>query len=162
VTVPKGQKLQPTSVVLRHATTLQKHRRDFRWVRRADDRPTHALILLLEYPLTYLYYYRWVRQANNHTEACRLPDIPLKKPFLGGNCLQPIIWLGLVRDNLALPTHSPILLLEYCLTYLPVPAFLWLRQNLTDSGNGVYEAYPPEPLINGHWTGYFIELIFPR
>ena len=67
VTIPTDQPLQPTSVVLRHAATLQSKRRDF----------------------------RWVRQANNHTEACNLPDVPLKKPFLGGNCLQPIVWLGI-------------------------------------------------------------------
>jgi hypothetical protein len=61
-------------VLLRHASTLQDKRRDF----------------------------RWVRQANNHTEACKLPDIPLKKPFLGGNCLQ----VGLSNSRSLPLTHS--------------------------------------------------------
>ena len=38
--------------------------------------------------------FRWVRQANNFTQACKWPFIPLKKPLFGGNCIQPIIWYG--------------------------------------------------------------------
>ena len=47
-----GPQLLQNNPELRHASTLQSKRRDF----------------------------RWVRQANNHTEACNLPDVPLKKP----------------------------------------------------------------------------------
>jgi PhoPQ-activated pathogenicity-related protein len=71
-------------VVLRHGQTLQSTRRDFRWVRKAD----------------------------NDTGACTLPDIPLKKPLFGGNCIQPITWWGktLHRDAdgyyRALPPHA--------------------------------------------------------
>jgi PhoPQ-activated pathogenicity-related protein len=64
VTIPEG--MAHGKVVLRHAQTMQDVRRDF----------------------------RWVRQANNHTQACKWPFIPLKKPLFGGNCIQPIIWLG--------------------------------------------------------------------
>lgn len=56
--VPHGK------VRLRHAETMQDVRRDF----------------------------RWVRQANNNTQPCKLPFIPLPSPIFGGNCLQPIIW----------------------------------------------------------------------
>ena len=62
VTVPRSR--PPSKVVLYHAETLQSERRDF----------------------------RWVRLANNQTGLCKLPDIPLPKPLFGGNCLQPIIW----------------------------------------------------------------------
>jgi PhoPQ-activated pathogenicity-related protein len=34
--------------------------------------------------------FRWVRLANNQSGACKLPDIPLPKPIFGGNCQQPI------------------------------------------------------------------------
>ena len=64
VTIPEG--VEHGKVVLRHAETLQTVRRDF----------------------------RWVRQANNNTQPCKWPFIPLKKPLFGGNCVQPIIWLG--------------------------------------------------------------------
>lgn len=61
VTITEGV---PKSVRLWQAHTLQDKRRDF----------------------------RWVRLANNDTEPCRLPDIPLPKPVFGGNCIQPILW----------------------------------------------------------------------
>jgi len=64
VTIPEG--IEHGKVVLRHAMTLQNKRRDF----------------------------RWVRLANEDTGNCTLPDIPMKKPIEGGNCIQPIIWLG--------------------------------------------------------------------
>lgn len=54
----------PDKVVLRYSHTLQQQRRDF----------------------------RWVRLANNDTGMCTLPDVKLPKPMFGGNCLQPIIW----------------------------------------------------------------------
>jgi hypothetical protein len=57
---------KPEKVVLRHARTLSKTRRDFRWVRLANA---------------------------SGPSACKLPDIPLKKEVEGGgNCLQPILW----------------------------------------------------------------------
>lgn len=64
VTIPPNMK--HGKVVLRHSQTLQNVRRDF----------------------------RWVRQANNNTQPCKWPFIPLKKPLFGGNCIQPIIWYG--------------------------------------------------------------------
>ena len=33
-----------------------------------------------------------VRLANNQTGSCKLPDVPLSKPLVGGTGLQPIIW----------------------------------------------------------------------
>jgi PhoPQ-activated pathogenicity-related protein len=54
----------PTSVVLRHAQTLQTKRRDF----------------------------RWIRLANEKVGTCTLPDIALPKPIFGANCLVPIVW----------------------------------------------------------------------
>ena len=65
VTVPEGA-VQPERVVLRFAETLQDVRRDF----------------------------RWVRQANNRTQPCDPPFIPLPSTVFGGNCVQPIIWAG--------------------------------------------------------------------
>lgn len=62
VTVADGH--YPTEVTLRHSQTLQTKRRDFRWVRLASP------------------------EAGN----CTLPDIPLKKPIFGANCLVPIVW----------------------------------------------------------------------
>merc|ERR1719506_3620235 len=39
--------------------------------------------------------FRWVRKADNETEPCTFPQHQLEKPvFGGGNCLVPIIWLG--------------------------------------------------------------------
>jgi PhoPQ-activated pathogenicity-related protein len=66
ITVTVDPSFENTKVVLRFGETLQNVRRDF----------------------------RWVRQANNYTQKCDFPFIPLKKPLFGGNCLQPIIWLG--------------------------------------------------------------------
>ena len=63
VTLTKGAK--PSEVYLRHAQTLSDKRRDF----------------------------RWVRLANETTSPCKLPGVPLKKKVEGGgNCLQPILW----------------------------------------------------------------------
>lgn len=64
VAVQVDSKSSPSKVVLHTAKTLQQERRDF----------------------------RWVRLANNQTGACVLPDVPLPKPVFGGNCLQPIFW----------------------------------------------------------------------
>ena len=65
VTVPPGG-AQPMSVHLRHGQTMQDLRRDF----------------------------RWVRLANNRTQPCTFPFIPLPdgKELFGGNCLQLILW----------------------------------------------------------------------
>jgi len=43
--------------------------------------------------------FRWVRLANNQTGACKFPDIPLPKPIFGGNCLQPIIWNNITLET---------------------------------------------------------------
>lgn len=64
VQLPPG--LAHGKVVLRHAQTFSTERRDF----------------------------RWVRQSNPHTPNCTFPEIPLKKPMEGGNCVVPIVWLG--------------------------------------------------------------------
>jgi len=64
VTLPAGSPF--TKVVLRHAETLSKTRRDFRWVRLAD----------------------------NETSPCKLPEVHLHKPVFGGNCVVPIVWHG--------------------------------------------------------------------
>lgn len=101
VTLPAGS--QHGKVVLRHAQTISSVRRDF----------------------------RWVRLANNETEPCKLPEIPLSKPVFGGNCIQPIIWLG--------KTLSP---------------------SAGGSGEETsYIVTPPEPKA-GHWTGYYVEVYF--
>ena len=95
----------PPKVVLRHAQTTSNTRRDFRWVRLAD----------------------------NATNACKLPDLPLPTPLFGGNCVQPIIWIG--------KTLKPD---------APVPS----------STVTTWTATPPEPSRKGHWTGYYVELYF--
>merc|ERR1711939_1297263 len=53
-------------VVMRHAHTISTKMRDF----------------------------RWVRLANDENGACKLPEVPLKKPVFGGNCIEPIVWEG--------------------------------------------------------------------
>ena len=66
VTVPDGAP-QPSKVVLRHAQTISKTRRDF----------------------------RWVKLSNNSTLPCTWPCIKLNSTYEGGgNCLQPILWDG--------------------------------------------------------------------
>ena len=39
----------------------------------------------------------------------------------------------------------------------------WHKQELkeTEKGSGVYIGTAPEPKKEGHWVGYYIELIFP-
>ncbi len=65
VRIPPG--MEHGKVVLRHAQTMSTKRRDF----------------------------RWIRDANNHTDACKLPEVKLKHDiFGGGNCVVPIIWFG--------------------------------------------------------------------
>jgi len=65
VTIPPTQ--PHGKVVLRHANTISKTNRDF----------------------------RWARLSNNVTGPCKLPEIELKKPILfGANCLEPIVWTG--------------------------------------------------------------------
>ena len=54
----------PTRVVFRHTQTPPSGRRDFRWVRLAD----------------------------NSTSPCDPPGVPLKPMEGGGNCLQPMLW----------------------------------------------------------------------
>merc|ERR1711871_1885060 len=72
VRIPPGMK--HGKVVLRHAQTMSTKRRDF----------------------------RWIRDANNHTEACKLPEVKLKHDiFGGGNCVVPIIWLGKTLEESA-------------------------------------------------------------
>jgi PhoPQ-activated pathogenicity-related protein len=65
VTIPDN--IPHGKVVLRHAQTMQSERRDF----------------------------RWIRLANNDTGACTFPEV--KIPAVsegGGNCVVPIIWTG--------------------------------------------------------------------
>jgi len=109
VTLPAG--VQHGKVVLRHAQTISKTRRDF----------------------------RWVRLASNTTGLCKLPEVPLKKPVFGGNCIQPILW------------HS---------TKLEPQQETQMVEAQEGSAEGtVYTATPPEPTV-GHWTGYFVEVHF--
>ena len=101
VTLPAG--MSHGKVVLRHAQTFSTTRRDF----------------------------RWVRLASNITEPCKLPEVTLKKPVFGGNCLVPIIWHGET-----------------------------LQPDAVEAGaDTVFTATPPEPKA-GHWTGYYIEVYF--
>ena len=91
----------PEHVYLRHAQTMSDQRRDF----------------------------RWVRLANETTSPCVLPGIKLKKEVEGGgNCVQPMIW------------H---------------------RVELKKAADGTYTAHPPPPTKAGHYTGYYIEMIYP-
>lgn len=100
--------MKPKRVSLRHAQTLSKKRRDF----------------------------RWIFQANENTEACKLPFFPVPKniieqrPDLQGT------------DNLCV---API---------------IWGKKDLKESSPGVYKAVPPEP-HDGYWMGYYIEVEFP-
>ena len=64
VTIPKG--MVHGKVVLRHATTFSRERRDF----------------------------RWVRLANNATGACKFPEVKISPVEGGGDCLVPIVWIG--------------------------------------------------------------------
>jgi len=92
----------PDAVVLRHAHTLgPSGRRDF----------------------------RWVRKANASSSPCNLPDVPMQKPLLGGNCLQPI---------------------------------LWHKTTLAPAADGSYSVTPPAPDKAGHFTGYYVELLYAK
>ena len=60
--------------------------------------------------------------------------------MFGGNCLQPIIWLGKTLKGR--------------------PA----KDGAAGSGGGavVYTAVPPAPAASGHgWVGYYVEVSFP-
>lgn len=103
VTVPAGG-IQPSKVVLRHAQTLSK-RRDFRWVRLANA---------------------------SAGDPCKLPGYPVGPVEGGGNCFQPMIFLG---------------------------ETLHAVRNATDNSTS-YVGVPKEPW-KGHFTGYYIELFFP-
>jgi len=72
VTIP--QDVPHGKVVLRHAQTFSTKMRDFRWVRLAGPAGT----------------------AN-----CSLPEIKLKKPMDGGNCVVPIVWAGTTLNEVA-------------------------------------------------------------
>jgi hypothetical protein len=97
-------------VVLRHATTLQSKLRDF----------------------------RWVRLASNDTAPCTLPGVPLNPPLFGGNCLQPIIWLGKnLEPEKAVATTA----------------------HASNATSVTYRATVPTP-SGGRWTGYYIEIFF--
>ena len=99
VSLTRGEK--PERVTLRHAQTLSDQRRDF----------------------------RWVRLANETSSPCHLPGISLPKPIMGGgDCVQPMYW------------HETV---------------------LTPLADGTYTATPPDPK-EGHFTGYFVELIYPQ
>ena len=65
VTIPAG--VPHGKVVLRHVQTMSTERRDFRWIRLADD----------------------------DTRNCTLPGIKIPPVAEGGgNCVQPMVWLG--------------------------------------------------------------------
>jgi len=90
--------------------------------------------------------FRWVLSSNNFTKVdCKFPLIPwpdakmeayAKKTGygmdLGKLCEQPIIWNA---DALK-------------------------KSGETENGDAIYSAKAPTPK-DGHWTGYYIEVIFP-
>jgi len=88
--------------------------------------------------------FRWVVADSNFTQLnCSFPFIPIPSnsavPTFHKNidsecpnlCVQPIIW------------HSKK-----------------LHGSTTENGDSFYSSLPPEPK-EGHWNGYYIELIFP-
>ena len=77
ITVTTSQK--PKHVRMWHTSTFQSERRDF----------------------------RWVRQANDRTPACTFPYIPLK-PAHGANCLQLTMWLKKNLEEVSENTYSAI------------------------------------------------------
>jgi PhoPQ-activated pathogenicity-related protein len=103
VTVPAGG-MQPSRVVLRHAQTLSK-RRDFRWVRLANA---------------------------SAGDPCKLPGYPVGPVEGGGNCFQPMFFIG--QD-------------------------LHPTRDASDNSTR-YVGVPKEPWA-GHYTGYYIELFYP-
>ena len=91
--------------------------------------------------------FRWVRIVNETTgDKCSLPGIKLKhKVEGGGNCLQPMIW----RKSTLSPTKEAMHSMED-------------PQLMAGGGGGkVFTGTPPKPK-EGHFTGYYIELIYPR
>jgi len=79
--------------------------------------------------------FRWVVASNNFTQLdCKFPYIPLPPsgwPDIDKHlCAQPIVW------------HANK-----------------LHRSTSDNGDFVYSTMPPEP-EDGHWNGYYIELIF--
>jgi len=103
VVVP-AHAIQPTRVVFRHVQTLSK-RRDFRWVRLSNA---------------------------SAGDPCKLPGVPVGPVEGGGNCLQPMIFLG--HD-----LHGTKRASDNATSYVGVPKQPWA----------------------GHYTGYYIELFYP-
>ena len=102
IAVTLRHKIKPKKVVLRHSETMQSDRRDF----------------------------RWMREENERTPACKWPFINLK-PFhvdiLGATCVQ-LTW--------------------------------WHEKTLKPDKDGVYRGLPPKAHKDGHWVGYYVEMIY--
>jgi len=89
-----------TQVVLRHSETISKTRRDFRWV---------------------------VLSGENFG-PCHLPMVKLPVPIFGGNCIQPIVWLG-TQLNATAPVNKAFALRLCCCSRFSVLQLLTARRH---------------------------------
>ena len=106
VRIPPGFPV-PSKAVLRHTQTLSHKRRDFRWVRMASS-------------------------SSPFNEPCTLPGVPIKPMFGGGDCAQPMFYIG---ETLTPLHHS--------------------------DNSTTFEAHPKEPHVH-HWRAYFVEMYYPN
>ena len=86
--------------------------------------------------------FRWVTLASEDNKNCSWPWIPL-----------PVEQ----EDNLK-ATHNLEDSQKLCLQHI-----YWHKLELkeTENGSGIYVGTAPEPEKEGHWVGYYIEVIFP-
>lgn len=76
--------------------------------------------------------FRLIFQTNEKTEPCKWPYIPLSFNY---------------NDD---PNKE-----QLC-----IAPIYWYERELKETSPGFYKALPPQPK-DGHWTGYFIEVVFP-
>lgn len=85
--------------------------------------------------------FRWVALASEDNKNCSLPWIPVPKDQ---------------EDGLK-ATHNLEDSQKLCLQLIE-----WHKEELkeTEKGSGVYVGTAPEPKKEGHWVGYFVEVVF--
>ena len=85
--------------------------------------------------------FRWVALASEDNKNCSWPWIPLPTD----------------QDAELRSTHNLDDSQKLCLQHME-----WHKKELkeTEKGSGVYVGVAPEPEKEGHWVGYYIEMIF--
>jgi len=86
--------------------------------------------------------FRWAVLASEDNKNCSLPWLPVPKD----------------QEDEIKATHNLETSMNLCLQLIE-----WHKEELkeTEEGSGIYVGTAPEPKKDGHWVGYFIEVIFP-